>query len=98
MWYRRWFVSGPPARNQVNPSDVVLPAFENFTIRRYREAQFKAAIDRISAYNEQPMGMLWPMIPTHLIENPLDQFLRGLISAENAAHRMQNAVFLWMIE
>lgn len=99
-WYRRWFVSGPPTpgATSANPADVVLPSFENFGIRRYREAQFESAIDRIAAYNEQPMGMLWPMIPTHLVEEHLDLFLRGLISAENAAHRMQNAVFLWMIE
>jgi hypothetical protein len=75
-----------------------LPAFEGFQSRSSRTQQFEAAIDRIAVYNEQPMTMLWPMIPPRLVQDPLDQFLRGLITAEIAAQRMQNSVSLWLIE
>jgi hypothetical protein len=75
-----------------------LQDFDDFIIRSSRTRQFEAAIDRIAVYNEQPMAMLWPMIPPRLVQDPLDQFLRGLITAETAAQRMQNSVSLWMIE
>ncbi|MCL2286627.1 MAG: extracellular solute-binding protein [Firmicutes bacterium] len=96
-WYRR-LVSPPPGPDATPRSDVALPSFQNFRNRSDRNRQFEAAIDRIAAYNEQPMAMLWPMIPGRLVEDTLDQFLRGLIDAPTAARRMQNAVSLWLIE
>ena len=63
-----------------------------------RALQFENAINRIAAYNEQPMGLLSPMIPRQLFREPFNQFLNGLIDAETAAHRMHNAISLWLIE
>jgi len=63
-----------------------------------RMQQFEAAINRIAAYNEQPMGMLSPNIPFGLIEDHFEQFRLGLINAETAAQRIHNAVSLWLIE
>jgi len=63
-----------------------------------RMQQFEAAINRIAAYNEQPMGMLSPNIPTGIFDDHFEQFRLGLINAETAAQRIHNAVSLWLIE
>jgi len=63
-----------------------------------RLRQFEAAIDRIAAYNEQPMAMFMPGLPFGLISDHFDQFQRGLITAETAAQRMNNAITLWLLE
>jgi len=95
-WYRRFF-RNPDPRDPA-PHRFALPCLQNLGSRSSRAEQFEAAIDRIAGYNEQPMAMLWPMIPRNLVERHLDYFLRGVISAEIAAQRMQNAVYLWLIE
>ena len=73
-------------------------AFLGFDTPESRARQFENAINRIAAYNEQPMGMLAPQIPWGLYIYAFDYFVRGIISAEEAAQRMHNAVSLWLIE
>jgi len=97
-WYRRLFNPSDPSRRIPNVQQFTLPCLQNFGSRSSRAEQFEAAIDRIAGYNEQPMAMLWPMIPQNLVERHLDYFLRGIINAETAAQRMQNAIYLWLIE
>jgi len=75
-----------------------LQTFVGFDDPINRRDQIENAINRIAAYNEQPMGMLSPMIPRQLYMQPYRQFLNGLIDAETAAQRMQNAISLWLIE
>ena len=64
----------------------------------FRTRQFERGVSRIAAYNQRPMRRLHPMIPPRLLEDHLDQFMVGLIDAQTAAHRMNNAVTLWLIE
>ena len=75
-----------------------MQAFVSFDDPVNRNQQFDNAINRIAAYNEQPMGMLFSMIPARLFEDHLDQFFAGLIDAQTTAHRIHNAVTLWLIE
>ena len=79
-------------------SGVGLQTFVGFDDDANRAAQFKKAVNRIASFHDRPMSMLSPMIPEHLFEDTFDQFRRGLITAEAAAQRIQNAVFLWLIE
>jgi len=75
-----------------------MQTFVGFDDPANRQRQFEAAVDRISSYNQQPMSLLTPMIPQHLFAEHFDQFKRGLISAETAAQRIDNAISLWLIE
>ena len=63
-----------------------------------RARQFVNAVDRIAVYNEMPMGMINRMVPQSLFIDPFDDFMDRLIDAETAAHRIHNAVSLWLIE
>ena len=75
-----------------------LQSFVGFDDDANRAAQFEDAVNRIASFHDRPMSMLSPMVPAHLFEDAFDQFQRGLITAEAAAQRIQNAVFLWLIE
>lgn len=72
--------------------------FVGFDNEADRLRQFEAAVNRIAAYNEQPMAMLSASIPWVLWRDPFEQFQLGLIPAETAAQRIHNAVSLWLIE
>jgi len=56
------------------------------------------AIDRMAALNEMPMALIAPIVPYDLYVEALNQFLLGMISAEDAALRMHNSISLWLIE
>jgi len=75
--------------------DHGLQNFVGFNNPVSRALQFENAVDRIAAYNEQPMGMLSPMIPENLLTGYF-LFLDGLIDAETAAYQMQNAISQWL--
>ncbi|MCL2286549.1 MAG: hypothetical protein FWC32_09340 [Firmicutes bacterium] len=75
-----------------------LQSFVGFDDDANRTRQFEDAVERIASFHDRPMSMLSPMVPTHLFEDAFDQFKRGIITAEAAAQRIQNAVFLWLIE
>jgi len=56
------------------------------------------AVAKLAAFNEMPMAMAFPFVPDHVgLEDDIDQFTRGLISAEVLAQRMQNSISLWLI-
>ena len=63
-----------------------------------RPAAIERALDEMAALNEMPMVLIRKAIPHSLFEEPLEQFMLGLITAEAAAQRMQNTVALWLIE
>ena len=75
-----------------------LQTFVGFDDDANRIQQFEAAVNRIATYNQQPMGMLSPMIPLELVRDHFEQFQLGLINAQAAAQRMHNAISLWLIE
>ena len=60
--------------------------------------QIAAAMTRLQAYNEMPMAMISPMIPTALFEDNMDLLVRGVITPLEFAQRVQNTVALWLIE
>jgi len=89
----------PISRSLFN--NYTLPAFQKFIVSDEninRAQQSEHLVSRLAIYNEQPMHTLLFRVPFHLIEEPLDHFRLGLITAETAAQRMQNAVSLWLIE
>jgi len=87
-----------PAFGPNTPRSRRMQGFTGFDDPANRTRQFTDAVNRIGVYNEQSMGLLFPLVPDYLFEDHLDQLLYGLITAETAAQRMQNAVSLWLIE
>ena len=81
-----------------SPASRRMQAFVGFDDHVSRNQQFEDTVNRIAAYNERPMGMLYSMVPVRLFEDNLGQFLDGMIDAQTAAQRMHNAVALWLIE
>jgi len=63
-----------------------------------REREIQNVINRVAVYNEMPMTLSSSLIPQHLFLEPLDQFMRGLITAETTANQLQNRIGLWLIE
>ena len=55
-------------------------------------------VARMAHYSAMPMAPPIHFIPAALIANHVEMLLNGLISPEEAAQRMQNAVTLWLIE
>ena len=67
-----------------------------------RDAQIRAAINRILAYNEMPMALISPMIPIEVYAGPesvnLENFEAGAITAEAFAQQVHNSITLWLME
>jgi hypothetical protein len=76
------------------------PLQEHLFTREEREPEIQNAIARLTAYNEKPVSIppFFPAGVRYALVETLDQFLRGLITAENAAGQMHNRVQLWLIE
>ena len=63
--------------------------------------EIEDAIRTIAAQNEMPVVHINPMFPPVVmgfLEEPLEQFLLGLITAETAALRIHNAIAIWLLE
>ena len=56
------------------------------------------AIERINKYANMPMVLSRPHLPMNLIYSPLFDFLRGLITEQEAITRAENAMTLWLME
>jgi maltose-binding protein MalE len=72
--------------------------FEDLDTPEERSLQFETAVNRIAAYNEQPMSTRTPLVPVHLFDEPFFQFIDGIISPETLAQRLHNSISLWLIE
>jgi len=58
---------------------------------------FADVFSRMEALNAMPV-MVTPYIPSALYESPLQDFLIGLITAQEAADLIHNRIALWLIE
>jgi hypothetical protein len=60
------------------------------------------ALNRIvshrAAQNEAETALLKTLLPWQIYSDPLDQLLRGVITPEVAAQRLQNMIALWLME
>ena len=63
---------------------------------RFPERQ-DAALERLLAYNQMPIVPI-PWVPTELLSTSLERLMQGVISPQEAAQQMHNAVSLWLIE
>jgi len=64
----------------------------------YAPGQVRRALARVVGYNEMPMTYRNMPIPRSLYFDILEQFIRGLITPEDAAQQLHNRVSLWLIE
>ena len=64
----------------------------------YAPEQVGRALARVANYNEMPMAYRNMPIPRSLYWDILEQFIRGLITPEDAAQQLHNRVSLWLIE
>ena len=62
------------------------------------ERQIDNAVNRITAYNGMSIATMDSMIPRELIDEPLSQLARGIITSREAAQRLHNALSLWLME
>jgi len=63
-----------------------------------RERQIQNATSRLAIYNEMPMTLSTSLLERHLFEEPMEEFLQGLITAEYMAQQLQNRIGLWLLE
>ena len=56
------------------------------------------AIDKLYRHANMPMVIPNPHLPMHLVRAPLNDFVLGLISEQEAVSRAQNALTLWFME
>jgi|GEM_PF-751727 len=113
-WYGEWTLTTPILRSLFESHigralERYAEPFDYFTGPRtlWRTAtqdpdeialQINNAINRIAGYNEMPIGMMDNMFPPGLIDTPMRLLADGVISAQDAAQRMHNAITLWLIE
>ncbi|MCL2189112.1 MAG: hypothetical protein FWC16_09360 [Defluviitaleaceae bacterium] len=67
-----------------------------------RDDYINEAMSRLADMNEMPVHLIHPMIPTNVLTGAdninLDNFMFGIITAEEFAQMMHNSVSLWMME
>ena len=56
------------------------------------------AINRVYEYANMPMVIREPHLPMDLLWGPLGDFMMEIITADETAARMQNAITLWLME
>ena len=61
------------------------------------QAAVESAVLRLAEYYSKPM-VIPPMIPHDFFSDTLDQFSRRIITAEAAAHQINNRLWLWLRE
>jgi ABC-type glycerol-3-phosphate transport system substrate-binding protein len=83
-----------------NPIDGYwfLDLFDGMDDMDVRLETVERAINRRAMLNEMEMSLHFPFIPEQFYYEPLNQLLRGLITPEAAAQRIQNMVSLWLME
>jgi len=64
----------------------------------YTPEQVGRALAKVANYNEMPMAYRNMPIPRSLYWDILEQFIRGLITPEDAAQQLHNRISLWLIE
>ncbi|MCL2501269.1 MAG: hypothetical protein FWE90_13180 [Defluviitaleaceae bacterium] len=72
--------------------------FIGFDDDNIRSEGIERAIRQRATQNEMEIASLLLDIPSHFYNEPLNQLLRGLITPEAAAQRIQNTVSLWLME
>ena len=82
--------------------DAIFGSQFNSSVRNEetRPQEIEQAMARLAHFNEMP-AVVPPFIPDGLREGlfeTLDQFMRGLITAEAAAQQMHNRMTLWLME
>ena len=60
--------------------------------------QRKEAVANFAPRANMPMALTYPQIPASLYIDNFDLFMRGLITVDEFANRLQNAVLLWLLE
>jgi len=72
--------------------------FVGFNNEDERARLVSEALEQVAYLNEMPVALISPMLPMHLFEDIVADFMIGIITADVAAQRMHNALSLWLIE
>ena len=72
-------------------------ALVNILTPEGQQRQIDTVIARLEIYNSMPIAPI-SFLPAYLFEDIVDDLLFGLITAHDAAQRLQNRLSLWLIE